>query len=207
MADVDVGTIYEEVVAAENIGYQIDLNPNIFDAITEADDIAQEVDLNPNIAETIVSAELIGMLIDLNPEIAETITLTESLGKSVGRELSVYDGISLDESVTLAFAVSLYRGMRSVTIKDISIDWALTATYKKFSNVGISLQAIVISPGNDAGGDTFSIKDSGEDGAYLFYGSGIKATQVLNYGGAMCKPFIDYSECTFSTGHSITFIW
>lgn len=117
---------------------------------------------------------------------------------------SINDGITVAEAVTTpTFTLKLYRGVTSVTVSAITEDWDFIQTYRQFSASGIPLKGIILMPGTT---DTFSIKDGGESGAYLYYGA-LAAAAVLVYPGTHVKPFIDFSECTLNTGHKITFVW
>jgi hypothetical protein len=117
---------------------------------------------------------------------------------------SVNSGISVADVVTTpTFTLKLFRGTNAVTVSLITLDWDFTVAYKQFANVGVPLKGIILMPG---GTDTFSIKDGGENGAYLYYAA-ISTATVLVYPGSLVKPFIDFSECSLNAGHKITFVW
>ena len=125
---------------------------------------------------------------------------------AVCHTVAPYDGVTVAESVTTpVMALKLYRGTQSITVSLITMDWALITAYKKFTQNGVPLKGLVLIPGS-GGPDTFCVKDGADDGAYLYKGAVSVATTII-YPGNLCKPYIDFSECTLSTGHLITFIW
>ena len=117
-----------------------------------------------------------------------------------------FDGVSVAESITTpTFALKLYRGTNSVTVSLITMDWSFIEVYRNFKLTGIPLKGIIFMPGSGAP-DTFVIKDGDENGSYLYAGA-LSANTVVVYPGSMCRPFIDFSECTLTTGHKVTFVW
>lgn len=136
-----------------------------------------------------------------NVSVAETGTHI-----AVCHTIAPFDGVTVAESVTTpVMALKLYRGTQSVTVSLITMDWSFIVAYKKYAQTGIPLKGIVLIPGSGAP-DTFCIKDTADDGSYLYKQAVSVATTVI-YPGSLCKPFIDFSECTLSAGHLITFIW
>lgn len=102
-------------------------------------------------------------------------------------------------------ATSVLRGDKSITVKTIDADWTFTTVLTKFANLGVPLKGMVLIPGS-GGPDTFVVKDGSDTGAYL-YKSAVSTTTVLVFPGSLCRPVIDFSECTLSVGHMITFLW
>ena len=96
-------------------------------------------------------------------------------------------------------------GFCSAMVTLVNADWLMSDRIKSMANRGIPLLGIILIPGSGAP-DTFSIKDGSEDGPYLYYGAVSAATSFL-LGGSYVNPFIDYSECSLSAGHSISFSW
>lgn len=141
----------------------------------------------------------------------DAASVAEGLG-STGTHISVnncpfiYDATTVAEVVsTPTFALKLYRGMNSVTVTLITVDWDFVALYRKFAGLGVALKGIILIPGSGAP-DTFSIKDGDENGSYLYSGA-LTVPTVLVYPGSLCRPYIDYSECTLTAGHKVTFVW
>ena len=140
----------------------------------------------------------------------ETVTVAEALTttgmiSTMSVNPSIVDAITVAENVALSFTLKLYRGTNAVTITGVNQDWSLVGTYKQFASKGVPLKGLVLAPGS-GGPDTFVIKDIDESGAYLYAGA-LSATAVIVYPGTFCRPMIDFSECTLSTGHKITFVW
>jgi len=138
----------------------------------------------------------------------ETVSVAENVSaphSTMSVNPSIVDAITVAEAVTLSFTLKLYRGTNAVTVTALNQDWSFVETYRHFSSRGINLKGIILIPGS-GGPDTFSIKDIDENGAYLYYGA-VSAATVLVYPGSFFKPMIDYSECTLSTGHKVTFVW
>ena len=121
---------------------------------------------------------------------------------------SIADAVGVADVVSTAptFTLKLYRGTNSVTVSAITEDWDFAETYKQFRNLGIKLKGIILVPGS--GTDVFVIKDGGESGALLYNAAhATTVCTVVVYPGTYVKPFIDFSLCTLSAGHSITFLW
>lgn len=118
---------------------------------------------------------------------------------------SINDAISVADVVTTpVFTLKLYRGTNAVTVTAITEDWDFVVAYKQFANLGIKLKGLILMPGT--GTDVFVIKDG--NGAYLYNAShATTVCTVVVYPGTYVKPYIDFSECTLSTGHAITFLW
>ena len=142
----------------------------------------------------------------------EAITVAEDINtapaiSTMSVNPSINDGISVaDEVTTPTFTLKLYRGTNSVTVTAITEDWDFVKVYKQFSNQGIMLKGIILMPGS--GTDVFVIKDGGEAGAYLYNAShATTVCTVVVYPGTAVKPFIDFSLCTLTAGHAITFLW
>ena len=121
---------------------------------------------------------------------------------------SIVDAVGVADVVSTApaFTLKLYRGTNSVTVSAITEDWEFVETYKQFRNLGIKLKGIILVPGS--GTDVFVIKDGGESGALLYNAAhATTVCTVVVYPGTYVKPFIDFSLCTLTAGHSITFLW
>lgn len=144
----------------------------------------------------------VGTIID-STSAAENVSVAVS---TASLNPSVNDATSVAESVTTpTFALKLYRGTNSVTVSLITMDWSLVEAYRQFRNTGVPLKGIILIPGSGAP-DTFVIMDGSDSGAYL-YSAAVSATTVVVYPGSYCKPYIDFSACTLSAGHKITFVW
>lgn len=138
----------------------------------------------------------------------EAVTMAESIGKYI----NVSTGL-ITEAITVADVVSsvpvryfeFFRTSNALTVGYVDRDWDVTEQYGKFKINGMNLKGLILMPGASAP-DTFSIKDGSDSGPYLYYGA-VSAASVLVYPGTICRPYIDYSECTLSAGHKITFVW
>jgi hypothetical protein len=117
--------------------------------------------------------------------------------------ISLTDAVAGAEVTTPRITMML-RGVNTATVGFVDADWELIDYYPKFVDKGIPLKGIVLIPGS-GGANIFVIRD-GEDGAYI-YNQSITAISVVNYQGALVKPFIDFSECTLRAGHLVTFVW
>ena len=121
-------------------------------------------------------------------------------------EVSKVEAITTADTLSEpSFAMKLYRGMSSITLSLITMDWSLVETLRKFASSGVKLKGMIFVPGSGAP-DTFSVKDGADDGAYIYLGA-VSATTVVVYPDSFCRPYVDYSECTLTAGHSITFVW
>jgi hypothetical protein len=119
---------------------------------------------------------------------------------------TIVDAVSVDEDVsTPGLAMKTVMGYCSAMVTLINTDWLMSERIKSIRGRGVPLLGLILVPGSGAP-DTFSIKDGGEDRPYLYYGA-ISAVTSFVLGGAYVNPFIDYSECTLSAGHSISFSW
>ena len=120
---------------------------------------------------------------------------------------SIVDAVGVTDVVTTpVFTLKLYRGTNSVTVSAITEDWEFVETYKQFRNLGIKLKGIILIPGS--GTNVFVIKDGGENGAFLYDAAhATTVCTVVVYPGTYVKPYIDFSLCTLTAGHSITFLW
>lgn len=156
------------------------------------------------VADVVSTAPAISTM-SLDPSVNDGVTLADAPVVAWSMNPSVNDGITVEEAVTIGFTLKLYRGTNSVTVTVLNQDWKMVETYKQFSGKGIPLKGIILVPGS-GGPDTFVIKDTADDGSYLYAGA-LSATTVIVYPGSFCKPMIDYSECTLTTGHKITFVW
>jgi len=141
----------------------------------------------------------------------ETVTVAEDITGSpaistMSVDPSVVDAVSLADVPSFTHTLKLYRGMNAVTVTAINGDWALHETFRRFANPGMALKGMVFVPGSGAP-DTFCIKDGSDVGAILWNGAVAAPGTTVLYPGSMCKPFIDYSACSLSAGHSITFVW
>ena len=113
---------------------------------------------------------------------------------------------AIAEAVTIgAFNTQMWRGANSATVGALVADYELSQHYPKYSQRGFPLKGLILIPGS-GGPDTFAIKDGGDDNPYL-YKAAVSAATVLVYPGTLCLPYVDYSECSLSTGHMITFVW
>jgi hypothetical protein len=121
----------------------------------------------------------------------------------LGVHISVAETMgAMGEVVTIDDRVKFVRGTNTAMVEEVDSDWALIDKYPKYIN-GFPLKGIVFMPGS--GDSTFVVRD-GENGPYLYNGA-VTASVLVIYPGALCKPFIDYSECTLSTGNTVNFIW
>jgi len=65
------------------------------------------------------------------------------------------------------------------------------------------ISSIQFNPG--AAGDTLVVKNGSATGPKMFYAvcTGTDDQRIIYYFGTRCRPYIDYSECTLSVGHSV----
>ena len=139
----------------------------------------------------------------------EAVTMAESVNTpyilvSTG---AIYDGATVSDVVSTVPVryFEFFRSDKAVTIGYVDRDWDITEQYPKFRTSPVNLKGIILIPGSGAP-DTFSIKDGSDSGPYLYYGA-LSAASVLVYPGTQCRPYIDFSECSLSAGHKITFVW
>ena len=169
-----------------------------------------DVDISA-VVETVTVAETVTIpRFDVKPDINDGITVADVVStapaiSTMSVNPSIVDAITVAEAVTIGFTLKLYRGTTAVTVENTSEDWSLVATYKQFMSRGVPLKGIILIPGS-GGPDTFVIKDIDSSGAYLYSGA-VSAATVLVYPGTFCRPMIDFSECTLSTGNKVTFVW
>lgn len=145
-------------------------------------------------------------LSDIAASVIQAITLAESVDKMLAVLISAIQAVGAADVVSSAPVryFQLYRAANAASIGFVDRDWKFTDNYVKYMK-GILLKGIILIPGS-GGPDTFSIKDGSDTGPYLYKGA-VSAATVLVYPGTFCKPYIDYSECTLSTGHLFTFLW
>jgi hypothetical protein len=142
--------------------------------------------------------------------VVETVGAAESIGKYMEfgpGGISVVDATGATaEAVTVgAFNTQMWRGANTATIGQLIADYQLITHYPKYRQTGFPLKGLILIPGS-GGPDTFAIKDGSDSGPYL-YKAPVSAATVLVYPGTLCLPYVDYSECTLSTGHLVTFVW
>jgi hypothetical protein len=137
----------------------------------------------------------------------ETVGVAESVGRMADFNPSVYQAVgAIAEAVTIgAPNTQMWRGMNTATVGCLIADYELITHYSKYSQKGFPLKGIILIPGS-GGPDTFVIKDGHDAGPYL-YKAAVSVATVLVYPGTLCFPYIDYSECTLTTGHLVTFVW
>ena len=70
------------------------------------------------------------------------------------------------------------------------------------------LQSIQFNPGSSAT-DVFIVKAETDAGPALMTVKGVLATDhfIKYFNGVHCHVYIDYSACTFSTGHVVTIVF
>jgi hypothetical protein len=138
--------------------------------------------------------------------VSDAAAVAENITRNLHFPISVVQAVTVSESVTTpVMALKLSRGTSSMTVTLITQDWAFVTAQKQFAITGVPLKALVLIPGSGAA-DVFVIKDTSDAGAILYKGT-VNAGTVVVYPGSYCKPYIDFSECTFTAGHSVTFIW
>jgi len=145
-----------------------------------------DVDVS-GVTESVAVAEVLARMLDVNAVASQAIgALAEVL--TVG-----------------APNTQMWRGANTATVGCLTVDYQLITHYPKFSQAGFPLKGIILIPGSGAP-DTFVIKDVKDTGPYL-YKAALSAATVLVYPGTLCFPYIDFSECTLTAGHLITFVW
>ena len=144
---------------------------------------------------------------DVDVSVVQTVTMAESVGRMQEIYASAVQAVGvIAEAVTIgAFNTQAWRGMNSITVGGLIADYELLTHYSKYSQKGFPLKGMILIPGS-GGPDTFVIKDGHDAGPYL-YKAAVSAATVLVYPGTLCFPYIDYSECTLTTGHLVTFVW
>ena len=140
--------------------------------------------------ENVGAAEVIGKYMEFGPG---GINVVDATGATA-------------EAVTIgAFNTQMWRGANTATIGSLIADYQLITHYPKYRQTGFPLKGLILIPGSGAP-DTFVIKDGSDAGPYL-YKAALTAATVLVYPGTFCMPYVDYSECTFTAGYLITFVW
>ena len=138
--------------------------------------------------DSVAVAEVLARMMDIN-------------AKSVAQSAA-----AVAEALTVgAPNTQMWRGANTATVGCLTVDYQLITHYPKFSQAGFPLKGIILIPGSGAP-DTFVIKDVKDTGPYL-YKAALTAATVLVYPGTLCFPYIDFSECTLTAGHLITFVW
>lgn len=86
-------------------------------------------------------------------------------------------------------------------------------TYTESSDIygdgsGARVKGIWYAPSTGDTGDVLIIRDGSTSGPKIVHWRTIDYTDAryIDLGGAKIKPFILYSECSISTGHTLTFI-
>lgn len=143
---------------------------------------------------------------ELFASIYDTAALVESISHEMHRAaLSVVDAVSVAEDVaTPVRNLELFRSAKAISIGMLLGDWNMSGNVS-VPNRGISLKGMVLK-GGSGGSDVMVIKDGSDTGPYL-YNATVATSVVLVYPGTLCKPYIDYSECTLTAGHMFTFLW
>lgn len=90
----------------------------------------------------------------------------------------------------------LYSNVVNITTMATDYD---AGTYRQ-------LQSIQFNPGSD-GSDVLIVRDGSATGAIIFKSTDAINASIEYYEGIDLQPYIDYSECTFSTGHLIKIIY
>jgi hypothetical protein len=146
-----------------------------------------DVDIS-GVTDSVGAAEVVSRMMDLN-------------AKSIAASAA-----AVAEALTVgAYNTQMWRGAQTATVGGLVVDYQLILHYPKFAQTGFPLKGLILIPGSGAP-DTFVIKDGSDAGPYL-YKAALSAATVLVYPGTFCKPYIDFSECTLTTGHLITFVW
>jgi len=134
------------------------------------------------------------------------VTMAEVVSRYMGIATSVYDSSSIAEDVTAPVRYfEMFRDANICTIGYVDRDWVFTDNYARYKDKGVNLKGLILMPGSGAP-DTFMIKHGADTGPIIYYGA-VSVATVLVYPGTVCKPMIDYSLCTLSAGHKITFVW
>ena len=85
----------------------------------------------------------------------------------------------------------------------IGEDWDWTDTWGTTSE-GVYIEFIAFKPG--AASDKLSIKEGTAAGPEIFPSVPRLSTsdgQIVYYGGKQIRPYLDFSDCTFSSGHEV----
>ena len=88
-------------------------------------------------------------------------------------------------------------------VEDVSADASIYGSNLKYLE-GPRLNYIQFNPGS-TGTDKLTIKEKDENGIIIFYCDceSVKNQKRAYYSGVRHLPYIDYSECTLSSGHSV----
>lgn len=157
--------------------------------------------------DSVAISENISQLYELlEASIYDACSLAESIGKFLTIEaLSVVDTVTATENVSTPVRnLELYRSSKAISIGMLLADWDMSGNVT-VPNIGVKLKGMVLK-GGSGGSDVMVIKDGSGTGPYL-YNATVATTVVLVYPGTLCKPYIDYSECTLTAGHMFTFLW
>ena len=95
-------------------------------------------------------------------------------------------------------------GNAAFTISEIDDDWTWTDTFTQDAYVkGIRVWSLLFQPG--AIGDVLSMRNGSASESLLFPDNTFidLKPQIVYCGNNILKPFIDYSESTFSSGHKV----
>ena len=99
------------------------------------------------------------------------------------------------------------KGVNVIELSAIDSDWNYATAFPSQVR-GIRVDQIIFS-GGDTDGDKLSMRDGTETGAHIFPTQAILkqgGPTIVQYGGKELRPYIKFSECTLSTGHSIIII-
>ena len=91
-----------------------------------------------------------------------------------------------------------------VVLHTIGEDWDWTDTWGTTST-GVYVEFIAFKPG--AAADALSISEGTADGPEIFPSIPRDDTtdgQIVYYGGKLIRPYLDFSDSTFSSGHQVT---
>lgn len=158
--------------------------------------------------EQVVMGEQISQLYEM---LFASVYDASAAAESIGRMMEIY-AVPDAQGVTVADVVSsvpvrnleFFKGMKTASIGMLLTDWSIENNYT-IPNKGINLKGMVLK-GGSGGSDVMVVKDGSDTGPYL-YNATVATSVVLVYPGTLCKPYIDYSECTLTTGHMFTFLW
>lgn len=89
-----------------------------------------------------------------------------------------------------------YSNVVTVTAMDSDYD---AGSYRQ-------LQSIQFNPGSD-GSDVLIVRDGSATGSIIFKSTDTSNASIEYYDGLRLQPYIDYSECTLTTGHLVKIIY
>ena len=101
-------------------------------------------------------------------------------------------------------AATVVRNGPFVQLTAIDADWIWTTTFPNHPQ-GIKVDWIAFKPGATAL-DKCSIKQDSATGSEIFLSIpavSLSYGQIVYYSGALLRPYIDFSDCTFTTGHEV----